>query len=99
MCLQFAFPLNKFKVRTDHVESPQEVLRNYFHSCLVSLAYPPAAKDSSLCVVEMKKYMYFAQYIFTEESRILFHFINTRHFIFRGNSFSVKITIPGTSKP
>ena len=51
------------------------------------MAHSPAAKDSSLCVVKMKKHMYFAQYIFTEESRVLFHFINTVHFLKNGILF------------
>ena len=70
------------------------------------MAHSPAAKDSSLCVVKMKKHMYFAQYIFTEESLIylnIWHLLvlqNSFHssFIFRGKHSSGKITISGTSE-
>ena len=71
MCFQFAFPPNKFKVDTNRVEIAPKLQRNYFLSGFVSWHIHLRQKIVSLCMVKMKKHMYFAQYLFTEESQKL----------------------------
>ena len=71
VCLSLEQVQGSYESCRDSTQASTELLP--LRICL--MAHSPAAKDSSLCVVKMKKHMYFAQYIFTEESRNLFDYL------------------------